>query len=841
MMLREDRERYQSMGREMAKENWEERGRTVAMLLSRRGFLSSIAAAGVTAMWQGIQPASGAWAQESAIPSPARAAFPPPADQEASYEWYLGQYTDPTIFTPIGLPGDPAETAVSPNGELLYANDFIGGHYIPGTPYVRNSLVFALFAEGEIVPIGTGEPALQSLEHDYFPIVITRWSYNQFEICETAFSEPLKGTGYQSGLESTLGWAILEVTNHSQTASPLTLLAAQMGDEREELQKSGFAFSGGSVQEKGSALFSAQVPEGFALAFYPTFPVREAAAAEQDDLVFLESEAGLFNVLAVEGKIESGQTVRFAFNRRFDFPGAIHWGPSPQAPVAADEISERSPDKAVEAARACWSAVSGSVRRFVTPDQALNNIVNKAMLDGQFLTKRWNGQYIVFDSVCYRCQWDDSSTKWFYALDLMGDHQTSERLLDTVFARQGQRKPDGTRTHEGCFSDVTNTERDGGKASWSSCNGWALWAMAEHARLTHDLGWIDKYKQKILDGCEWIRRERRFSLEKADNPCAGLLYGKFVCDMPAGSGQSGEGYFTYTDAISYMGLRGMGELLAECGHVEGESLLREAELYRKDIVTAIDRLTDKSTDPWYVPWILSAPNYMNRYLYEVVGPINLAYGGVLSRDDEHIQQVIKWIIDRTHHGSLEEVTAGIKVPEDGGMFYSQDLAIVLLELGRVEDFLRIFYTLLASNVSHQTFTTCEWRYNTQPHIHSIASLIRMFRTMMIQERDGGLYLLQGTPRRWMEQGKVLTITEAPTWYGALSLEIRSDIEAREIKVHIQFPERIGATPVRLRLRLPGGKRIDRVQVNGQPHLGVEGDSIILKGVTDKAEILAYLV
>jgi len=717
----------------------------------------------------------------------------------------------------------------------------LGGLHIPGTPYARNSLVFALFADGEVVPIGAGEPTRQSLDHEYFPIVVTHWSYGHLEIREIAFSEPLKGTGYESGLESTLGWAVLEVTNHRQAASPLTLLAAQMGDEKKALLNPDLTYNGGTVQERGSALFSAQVPEGFEVEFYPVFPAEEQAAAEQDDLLFLQSYAGLLNVLAVEGKIGAGQTVRIAFNRRFDFPGTLHWGPSPQATVAANEISKRSADRALEAARATWTALSGSVQRFVTPDQVLNNIVNKAMLDGYFLAKRWNGQYIVFDSVCYRCQWDDSSMKWIYALNLMGDHRTSEHLLDTVFARQGQRKPAGTRTHEGCFSDVTNTERDGSKASWSACNGWALWAMAEHARLTHDLGWIDKYKQKILDGCEWIQRERRFSFEKADNPCAGLLYGKFVCDMPAQSNLSEEGHFTYADSISYMGLHGMGELLAECGHAEGEPLLREAELYRNDIVAAIDRLTDKSQDPWYIPWNLNAPKYMNRYLYDVVGPINLAYGGVLPRDDERIQQVIRWIIDRTHHGSLEEAAAGGKLPTDGAMFYSQDLAIVLLELGRVEDFLRIFYTLLAANISHQTLTTCEWRSNTQPHVHSIASLIRMFRTMMIQERDGGLYLLQGTPRRWMEQGKVLTITEAPTWYGALSLEVRSDIEARLIKAHIQFPERIGATPVRLRLRLPDGKRIERVQVNGQAHPGVEGDSIILKGATGKAEVVANLV
>jgi len=45
--------------------------------------------------------------------------------------------------------------------------------------------------------------------------------------------------------------------------------------------------------------------------------------------------------------------------------------------------------------------------------------------------------------------------------------------------------------------------------------------------------------------------------------------------------------------------------------------------------------------------------------------------------------------------------------------------------------------------------------------------------------------------------------------------------------------------VRLRLRLPDGRRIKRVQVNGEEHPSLEGEWIILKGVTGLAEILAY--
>ena len=91
--------------------------------------------------------------------------------------------------------------------------------------------------------------------------------------------------------------------------------------------------------------------------------------------------------------------------------------------MAAEELTARSPEQAFATARSTWKTLAAGVSRLTTPDAVLNRIAAKAMLDGYFLTKRWNGRWIVFDSVCYRCQWDDSSTKWFYALDLMGDHR----------------------------------------------------------------------------------------------------------------------------------------------------------------------------------------------------------------------------------------------------------------------------------------------------------------------------------------------------------------------------------------------------------------------------------
>ncbi len=174
----------------------------------------------------------------------------------------------------------------------------------------------------------------------------------------------------------------------------------------------------------------------------------------------------------------------------------------------------------------------------------------------------------------------------------------------------------------------------------------------------------------------------------------------------------------------------------------------------------------------------------------------------------------------------------------GSMFYSQDLAIVLLEQGRVEDFLRMFYSILAANVSRQTLTTCEWRSNTQPHIHSISSLIRMFRTMMVQERDGGLYLLQGTPRRWLEDNQQITIKELPTWYGPLSLDCVSHVGSGSVRLRLQVPDRLGEIPIHLKLRLPAGLRLSGVTVDGKPQGRIDGEWIVLSGLKGSVDITA---
>ncbi|MBP7937195.1 MAG: hypothetical protein KA354_21330 [Phycisphaerae bacterium] len=780
-----------------------------------------------------------------------RPGTPPPAGREASYEWYARQYPDPNMFTLIGPPADPGDAAVSANGQLFAAAvpdmavQGIMPRLLPGVSdrYIKRAVSFALFEHGRVLPFGAAAPIRQRAVQGFLPMVVTDWQPGDLSLTQTTFAEPLRVAEFSADNQRTLAWAAVDIVNTGRQDQDVTLLTFYTGDEKD--LRPGLTWKGGAVFAGENALFAARGQDGFQVKFAPVFPHDAEPAAGDESVRFLDRRSGVFNALVITGRLGPGAKTRVLVHRIVDPGQNINWAVTPEPPpVAAKELTERSFNRGYRKAMAIWQQLAAQRMPFETPDAALNDIYRKALLDGLILTKRWDGRYIVYDSVIYRCQWDNPSVSWIYTLDLVGDHRTAEQLFDTIFQRQGTRKPGGMRTRQGCFTDVTNINRDGSPASWASCNGWALWAIAEHARLTNDRGWVEKHKKQILDGCEWIIRERRFSAEKPDNPCKGLLYGKFVCDLPADGDVAEAGYFTYTDAISFVGLYSAARLLQDWHYPEAARLIGEAELYRRDIIRAVNHLTDKSQDPWYVPWVLSAPQFQQRYFHDIVGPVNLAYscstGGVVPPDHELIDHTIRWIVDRVHQGSYEQVVAGTEPPtlNHGSAFYSQDLALVLLERGQVEEFLRVFYTALAAGISHGTFTTTEWGDNTQPHIHSIGSLVRMFRAMLIQERDATLYLLQGVPRAWFTQGETITIREAPTWYGPVSLRSTSDIEHQTVSLDLSLPPRIAETAVRLRLRLPGGLSVKTATASGQPVEVRGGEWLTIKGWTGQVSVVA---
>jgi hypothetical protein len=92
----------------------------------------------------------------------------------------------------------------------------------------------------------------------------------------------------------------------------------------------------------------------------------------------------------------------------------------------------------------------------------------------------------------------------------------------------------------------------------------------------------------------------------------------------------------------------------------------------------------------------------------------------------------------------------------------------------------------------------------------------LYRHMLLHEqKDGTLWLLQATPRQWLEDGKQIHIERAPTWYGKLNLATNSRAQRGELEAIVELAGPKRPATIVVRLRHPGRQALRSVSVNGQ--------------------------
>jgi hypothetical protein len=108
-----------------------------------------------------------------------------------------------------------------------------------------------------------------------------------------------------------------------------------------------------------------------------------------------------------------------------------------------------------------------------------------------------------------------------------------------------------------------------------------------------------------------------------------------------------------------------------------------------------------------------------------------------------------------------------------------------------------------------------------PNGASNGSFLETLRLLLVHEtrdRRGdprGLELAYSTPRAWLTPGKRIVVRRMPTGFGPVSYSIES--HADEVRVSLSAPTRQAPAELRLRLRLPGGRHIASVTVDGRHH------------------------
>ena len=135
-------------------------------------------------------------------------------------------------------------------------------------------------------------------------------------------------------------------------------------------------------------------------------------------------------------------------------------------------------------------------------------------------------------------------------------------------------------------------------------------------------------------------------------------------------------------------------------------------------------------------------------------------------------------------------------PDAGGFRHRQgqfwpygglELAHAYLRLGRTD----VLHEILGWTLEHQTLEgTYAWAEQVNPenggisggdmpHAWAAASYATLVREMILTEHEGRLELFTGAPDWWFEGDRHITLTEAPTHYGALDLHTQGTVEPIE--------------------------------------------------------------
>ena len=151
-------------------------------------------------------------------------------------------------------------------------------------------------------------------------------------------------------------------------------------------------------------------------------------------------------------------------------------------------------------------------------------------------------------------------------------------------------------------------------------------------------------------------------------------------------------------------------------------------------------------------------------------------------------------------------------------FLSYGHAYGLLQHDFVREYLLTLYSLMAHQYTRGTWTAPETR-NVDPKQFAApyctpAQLVvpLMTRWMLVFEEPASqrLWLAKGAPRNWFEDGKYISVSNAPTRWGKVGFVIQSQINTGQIRLQVTLPSKAPEGGIKIRLRLPDGQRLGSV-------------------------------
>ena len=398
--------------------------------------------------------------------------------------------------------------------------------------------------------------------------------------------------------------------------------------------------------------------------------------------------------------------------------------------------------------------------------------------------------------------------------------------------------------------------------------GKVLYALAEHYFLTGDKKWFKKNQWRMQAAAEWIIRQKNSYMKDVPNreklSVAGLHPPSHVAD--SSWGHSEWKWFGIIDAWNSQALTRFAEAMAEVDPDNAGKYIEESAHYRKALERAVDRAITlspvlrvkngeyRSYIPpiFYIrgPSIGQVTSYSMTDLEWSLGMVDAAK--FPSADDVRVDGHLDVVEDvmgfnRTYMAGDERFQFFTDKRKEKGLspeetwFWSgftpqlgySWAANVYLRRDEIPGFLRQWvnnyaayvmptpeYAFLEQVMLNRNPTTIEafkkGEYRKFLNGQSLAYFMEQFRSLLVWEDGGDLWLAKATPRHWLEQGKKISVKNAPTYFGSAAYEIVSDADHGKIEATVEPPSRTPLKMVLLRFRHPKALPMKSVTVNGAP-------------------------
>ncbi len=450
-----------------------------------------------------------------------------------------------------------------------------------------------------------------------------------------------------------------------------------------------------------------------------------------------------------------------------------------------------------------WEGWLAQGARFDVPEKSVNDLFRANLWHALMLPRfrdadRIDLPYSNFAYGQFNADWPINQAVYvdYMLYGLRGHFAVAEEEFAAMY--RSQQKPDG---------------RVGGFAEWGVYSPGMIYSIAQNFLLSGDRTSFERLLPPSLKALDWCLKEVARGRNSPGAP--GLVV------APLNDLNKDARAWAFPNAYFVAGLELFARALAAFGHPRTAEVQATAGKMRADVTAAFARASVRSPavqladGTWnnYVPCDAMAP----RRLLDQWYPTDVDTGAL------HLSRLAAldprgWLSTALLHDHEDNLFLNQWGMANEPVYNQQ--AIAYLYRDEPESVIRAFYSMMACAFSHHQLTPLEHRWAWGQYYmppSTDGAWFELYRNMLVNELsgDGTLFIGQAVPRAWLADGKRITVTGAPTYFGPVSFLVDSQAAAGEIAVTLDAPSRQQPVALLVRLRHPQKKPLQSVTVNSR--------------------------